>query len=131
MSPPISLTQNAINDVKSDVAKLKKSLISAPKRSTQHQEVLSMGKEVRNFTRVVEGLTARLRVARTTEDRMRKRIRFLENKFEEEELIRDSILSSHEKDLADRYNCFDECAPRAFSRNFNPRNNRRGFGEKR
>ena len=71
------------------------------------------------------------RVARTTEDRMRKRIRFLENKFEEEELIRDSILSSHEKDLSDRYNCFDECAPRAFSRNFNPRNNRRGFGEKR
>ena len=65
-SPPISLTQSAINDVKQDVAQLKKSLVTAPKRSIPHEEVLKLGREVRNFTRVVQGLTARLRESRTT-----------------------------------------------------------------
>ena len=124
-SPPISSTQSAIDDVKEEVAQLKKSLVAAPKRSLQHQEVLSMGREVRNFTRVVDGLTARLRASRTTEERLRKRIRFLENKCKEEDLIRDSIVSSHEKDLSPRSRIYDEYSPRSFSSNVNPRNKRR------
>ena len=124
-SPPISLTQSAINDVKQDVAQLKNSLIAAPKRSIHHEEVLSMGREVRNFTRVVKGLTARLRESRVTEERLRNRIRFLENKCEEEGLIRDSILSSKEKDLSSFSNIYNEYAPRSFSSNFISRNNRR------
>ena len=77
------------------------------------------------FTRVIEGLVARLCAARTTEDRLRKRNRFKKNNFEEEELIRDSILYSHEKDLSARSNYYNEYAPRSFSSNFNPRNKRR------
>lgn len=124
-SPPVSLTQSAINDVKQDVAQLKQTLITAPKRSIHHEEVLSMGREVRNFTRVVQHLTARLRESRTTEERLRQRIRYLENKCEEEDMIRDSIVSSNETDLSSFSNIYNEYAPRSFSSNFNPRNKRR------
>ena len=102
------------------MAQLKKNLVTTPKRSIPHEEVLNLGREVRNFTRVVQGLTARLRESRTTEKMLRQRINFLENKCEEDELIRDSILSSNENS-----NIYDGYTPRPFSSNFNPRNNRR------
>ena len=84
-----------------------------------------MGREVRNFTRVVQHLTARLRESRTTEERLRQRICYLENKCEEEDMIRDSIVSSNETDLSSFSNIYNEYAPRSFSSNFNPRNKRR------
>ena len=107
------------------MAQLKKYLVAAPKQLLQPQEVLSMGREVRNFTRFMEGLTTRPRASRITEERLTKHIRFLENKCEEEDLIRDSIMSSHANDLSPRSHRYDEYTLRSFSSNFNPRNKRR------
>ena len=85
-----------------------------------------MGREVRNFTRVIEGLTARVRESRKTEEHLRSRIRFLENQAEEADMIRESIsLSQENDDMNARHRRYVEYAPRSFSRNFNPRNNRR------
>ena len=84
-----------------------------------------MGREVRNFTRVIEGLTARLRESRKMEERLSSRICCFENQAEESEMIRDSISFSQENDdMYARSRRYVEYAPRSFSQNFNPHNNR-------
>lgn len=86
-----------------------------------------MWRYIRNFTSVVEGVAARLHKSCRMDERLRNPFCFLENKPEGEAFIRDSIVFSHEKDISTRSCSYVEYSPHTFSKNFNPRNKRRGF----
>ena len=115
-------TQDAIKLVDREISDFKAS-IQSTQISSSHREVLRMGEEVRQLRKETNILKVKL-------DKSDKRCEYLTNRlnfFEvmhEDNLVKESIEYENDKDMFARHQRYSQYAPKNFSKDFNPHNNR-------
>ena len=110
-----SSTQDAIDDVGSNIQRVKNSLF--PELSERHKAVIRLGNELTEIKAEVSYLRECLKNSQEEKDLLKRRLSYFEQR-EEDDLIRQSIEYGCQKDQEDRNRKYAVYAPSNFNRKF-------------
>ena len=110
-----SSTQDAIDDVSSNMLQMKDSLF--PDISERHKAVIRMGEELKNIKAEVSYLRESLQHSEQEKNLLKRRLSYFEQR-EEDDLIKQSIEYERDKDQGNRNRRYSVYAPTNFSRKF-------------